>query len=406
MVFDSYVPGRAPMMKITSSTGWTGAGRIGEVTRRASDQGGAARDARHRHQAMGRGNLRSLERGEIQMKAIDLFCGAGGLTLGLRRAGWAVVTGVDIDEAVKETYENNNPGVRFMSADIRSVTDQDIRTLAGAVPDAELLLAGCAPCQPFSKQRRAGLRRRGDATLLGQFARLVTALEPKVVLMENVPGIATVPGFSSFRRFLKVLFDSGYVCDHRVLNARDFGVPQHRRRYVLLASRGGPPVLPSPSNGAVSRPPTVRSAIDRFPPIEAGEEDQSTPNHCAAGLSPTNLERIRRTPPDGGSRRDWPDSLTLDCHRETLGFSDVYGRMWWDRVAPTLTSRCNSLSNGRFGHPEQDRAISLREAAALQTFPDDYEFFGAKNPIARWIGNAVPVSFAEALGKAALRAAA
>ena len=339
------------------------------------------------------------------MRAIDLFCGAGGLTLGLRRAGWAVVAGVDVDDAVRETYEKNNPGVRFVSADIRSVSDQESRTLAGAVPPTELLLAGCAPCQPFSKQRRAGLRRHGDAILLGQFARLVRALEPTVVLMENVPGIATVPGFSSFRRFLKTLLDSGYRCDHGILNARDFGVPQHRRRYVLLASRCGSPTLPSRADADRPKHPTVRAAIERFPPIGAGDEDPSTPNHCAAGLSSTNLRRIRKTPPDGGSRRDWPDHLRLDCHRKTPGFSDVYGRMWWDRVAPTLTSRCNSLSNGRFGHPEQDRAISLREAAALQTFPDDYEFFGAKNRIAQWIGNAVPVSFAEALGRAAMAAA-
>ena len=338
------------------------------------------------------------------MTAIDLFCGAGGLTLGLRRAGWEVVAGVDADEAVRETYESNNPGVRFVSADIRSVSEQEVRTLVGAVPAADLLLAGCAPRQPFSKQRRAGLRKRGNATLLGQFARLVRALEPRVVLMENVPGIAAVPGFSSFRRFLKTLRDCGYACDHGVLNACEFGVPQHRRRHVLLAARGPAVKLPSPAQSGSSAV-TVRAAIGRFPAIDAGDGTSFIPNHCAARLSEPNLQRIRATPPDGGSRRDWPERLTLDCHSRTSGFSDVYGRMWWDRVAPTLTSRCNSLSNGRFGHPEQDRAISLREAAALQTFPDDYEFFGTRNRIARWIGNAVPVKFAEALGRAAMRVA-
>ena len=340
------------------------------------------------------------------MRAIDLFCGAGGLTLGLRRAGWEVVTGIDVDAAVGATYDSNNPGAVFMPADLRTVTDQEIGILAGTVPSAELLLAGCAPCQPFSKQRGRGRpRRSGEATLLGQFARLVRALEPKVVLMENVPGIAEVPGFSSFRRFLGILRECGYRCDHRVLNARDFGVPQHRRRYVLLAAHGSAAALPSPANDPESDAVTVRTTIDRFPAIDAGEEDASIPNHYAAQLSAKNLQRIRATPIDGGSRRDWPDELTLECHRNTHGFSDVYGRMWWDRVAPTLTSRCNSLSNGRFGHPEQNRAISLREAAALQTFPDDYEFFGAKYRIASWIGSAVPVSFAEALGRAAMTAA-
>lgn len=340
------------------------------------------------------------------MKAIDLFCGAGGLTLGLRRAGWDVIAGVDIDCTVEATYQSNNSEAAFVPADLRSITGEQIRELAGTTPSKELLLAGCAPCQPFSKHRRRGQPRHRAATLLGQFARLVRELQPKVVLMENVPGITAVPGFSSLRRFLKTLRECGYECDHRVLNARDFGVPQHRRRYVLLAALGSSAELPSPAQGASSAQPTVRKAIERFPALDAGEDDPSTPNHCAARLSSRNLQRIRATPVDGGSRGDWPEELKLACHRKTLGFGDVYGRMWWDRVAPTLTSRCNSLSNGRFGHPEQNRAISLREAAALQTFPDDYEFLGAKNRIARWIGNAVPVSFGEALGRAAMASAA
>ncbi len=344
------------------------------------------------------------------MKAIDLFCGAGGLTLGLRRAGWEVVAGIDVDGAVAETYRRNNPGSRFIHSDLRRMDDDTVRGLARTVPRGELLLAGCAPCQPFSKQRRPqGLGNRSDAVLLGEFERLVAALRPAVVLMENVPGIASVPGFSALRRFRKTLTDLGYGCDHRVLNARDFGVPQHRRRYALLAATSGPSRLPEPARGGDAADIlSVRRAIERFPRIEAGETHSGIPNHSAAGLSPLNLARIRATPRDGGSRRDWPENvkLRLDCHRpEGVGFSDVYGRMWWDRVAPTLTSRCNSLSNGRFGHPEQDRAVSLREAAALQTFPDDYEFMGTKNGIARWIGNAVPVSFAEALGGAALAAA-
>ena len=340
------------------------------------------------------------------MRAIDLCCGAGGLTAGLRRAGWDVAAGIDVDTDVGATYTSNNPEAVFMPADLRAVTDEAIRTLAGPVSSPELLLAGCAPCQPFSKQRRRGRpRERGEATVLGQFARLVRALEPKVVLMENVPGIAAVPGFSSFRRFLKTLGECGYECDHGILNARAFGVPQHRRRYVLLAARGSAAALPSPANEPGPDAVTVRTTIERFPAIDAGEGEPSIPNHYAARLSARNLARMRATPADGGSRRDWPDDLTLECHRKTLGFSDVYGRMWWDRVAPTLTSRCNSLSNGRFGHPEQNRAISLREAAALQTFPDDYQFFGPKNRVASWIGNAVPVKFAEVLGKAAMTAA-
>ncbi len=338
------------------------------------------------------------------MKAIDLFCGAGGLTQGLRESGWDVIAGLDLDSSVAETYEINNPGSRFIHADLRNVTDDDIRVLAKHIPSHELLLAGCAPCQPFSKQRNGhGLRSRKDATLLNEFARFIIVLRPGVVLMENVPGIASISGFSSFRRFLKTLQDYGYTCAHGVLNACDFGVPQHRRRYTLLATRGSLVRLPLPDTSKPYKV-TVRDAIAHYPPLCAGEVHAHIPNHCAAGLSLRNLERMRATPINGGSRRNWPEYMQLNCHRSIKsGFADTYGRMWWDRVAPTLTGRCNSFSNGRFGHPEQDRAISLREAATLQTFPENYEFYASRKKIAQWIGNAVPVLFAKALGEEAIR---
>ena len=225
--------------------------------------------------------------------------------------------------------------------------------------------------------------------------------------MENVPEIGSEQGVTSLNEFLKTLRNSGFEPDPYVLNASDFGVPQHRRRYVVLTVLGAPALLPRAEKlHPISIGSTVRDSIDRFPSIDAGETHSFVPNHRSSRLSPLNMQRIRATPPDGGSRRDWPQGLILECHRfADLGFSDVYGRMWWDRVAPTLTSRCNSLSNGRFGHPEQDRAISLREAAALQSFSDDYEFFGSTSRIARWVGNAVPVRLAEALGAIALTAA-
>ena len=337
------------------------------------------------------------------MKAIDLFCGAGGLTRGLSEAGWEVIAGVDVDTHVAETYRRNNPGTKFIAADVRSIRARDTLALLGRTEPKDLLLAGCAPCQPFSKQNRhRGGKRHRDATLLREFSRLVKELKPGLVLMENVPGAATLPGFSSYRRFLRTLEDHGYNYSHDVLNASDFGVPQHRRRLVVLASQHGDAGLPTPEAGAAQET-TVRRSIGGYPPIGAGERHASLPNHEASPLSARNLERLRATPADGGGRQDWPAHLTLRCHeRAGRGFNDVYGRMWWDRTAPTLTGKCNSLSNGRFGHPEQDRAISLREAAALQTFPDDYEFDGFRSHIAKWIGNAVPVSFAKALGVAAL----
>ena len=339
------------------------------------------------------------------MKAIDLFCGAGGLTHGLTRAGWHVVAGIDVEAGLARTYESNNPRSKFVAADIRNVTAGMIHQVLEGASSKELLLAGCAPCQPFSKQRRRGLRRAADGVLLGEFGRLVRALGPRVVLMENVPGITQVPGFSAYRRFVRTLRECEYSTAQGIINARDFGVPQHRRRLVLLAVREAVAHLPTPkqSNRQLV---TVRDAIARFPRIQAGEAHPLIANHRAARLSPLNIERVKATPADGGDRRDWPKRLRLGCHyHHGVGFSDVYGRMWWDRPAPTLTGRCNSLSNGRFGHPDQARAISLREAAALQTFPDRYVFHGPNNHVARWIGNAVPVLFGEALGRAALLAA-
>ena len=241
------------------------------------------------------------------MKAIDLCCGAGGLTNGLRRAGWDVVAGIDVDEAVGPTYQRNNPGTQFVHADLRNVSGEDVHALANGISSRELLLAGCAPCQAFSKQRgRRGIHVRADATLLTEFGRLVVALRPRAVLMENVPGIAEVPGFSSFRRFIRILHECGYGYQHRVLNAQDFGVPQHRRRRVLVALLDLPPLLPLPRTAeAGAGHVTVRRAIAQFPAIEAGEAHPCIPNHQAARLSP----REPRADQSNSGRRRKPAGL-------------------------------------------------------------------------------------------------
>ncbi len=338
------------------------------------------------------------------MKAYDFFCGAGGLTRGLLDAGIDVVAGFDSDEHCQVTYEHNNPGVRFVEADIREIKPKDLDLKSQSESYDEVLFAGCAPCQPFSPQRR-GSAKRNDATLLGNFARLVEEVLPGYVLIENVPGIAKVPGYSTFHRFLKMLAAQDYGYDYRVLDAKHYGVPQNRRRLVLLATKHRQPSLPEAKYGNQNRPfRTVRQAISHFPAIAAGEHDSEVPNHVAAVISELNLKRLRATPHDGGDRKSWPDNLILECHNgEYKGHTDVYGRMRWDNPAPALTGRCHSISNGRYGHPEQDRAISLREAAALQSFPDGYEFFGYKTHIAKHIGNAVPVRLAEQIGKHLLR---
>lgn len=334
------------------------------------------------------------------MKAVDFFCGAGGLTRGLLDAGIKVIAGFDRDERCCHTYEHNNPGVRFIAADIREMGLKDLSANSRLRKYDDVLFAGCAPCQPFSSQRK-GNGDRQDTTLLCEFGRIVEDALPGYVLVENVPGIAKVRGFSTFRRFLQMLETKGYSYVYDILDAKRFGVPQNRRRLVLLASRHLHPSLPQPKYGDSFRPfMTVRQAISHFPAIRAGECHKDIPNHVAASIEALNLERLRHTPHDGGDRRSWPIHLRLECHKGNYeGHTDVYGRMAWDRPAPALTGRCHSISNGRYGHPEQDRAISLREAAAIQSFPDGYVFFGSKKHVAMQIGNAVPVRLAEHIGK-------
>lgn len=334
------------------------------------------------------------------MKALDFFCGAGGLTRGLLDAGVDVVAGFDCDEHCQSTYEYNNPGVRFVQADIQRIGLKDLKVNGRLRRFDDVLFAGCAPCQPFSSQRK-GNGHRHDAKLLSEFGRLVEAALPGYVLIENVPGIAKVRGYSTFHRFLRMLEKNGYLYAHDILDAKYYGVPQNRRRLVLLATRYSPASLPRGRYGNGLRPfKTVRKGISHFPAIGAGECHPDVPNHVAASIMELNLERLRHTPHDGGDRRSWPKRLRLECHKGNYeGHSDVYGRMSWDSPAPALTGRCHSISNGRYGHPEQDRAISLREAAALQSFPDGYVFFGFNKHIAQQIGNAVPVRLAEYLGE-------
>ena len=338
------------------------------------------------------------------LKAIDLFCGAGGLTRGLLDAGIDVVAGIDIDPCVGQTYEANNSPSRFFQRDVRQIDPCELLEIGAVRDKAGLILAGCAPCRAFSKHQRNGRSSGPDATLLTAFGKVVAAIRPGWVLVENVPGLAQVQGYSTHRRFLGLLVSLGYRISQGVLNACHHGVPQYRRRYVMLACRKAVPSLPEPRFGPGRKPfETVRRWIAHYPELEAGEAHPAVPNHVASSLSEMNLVRLRATPKDGGDRTAWPPALELPCHRgRSSSFSDAYGRMWWNRFASTLTGRCNSLSNGRFGHPEQHRAISLREAASLQTFPDHYVFYGPHSHVARHIGNAVPVLLAEALGRQVL----
>ena len=328
---------------------------------------------------------------------VDLFCGAGGLTHGLISEGIKVVAGVDCDEACRHPFEANN-SARFIHEDVGRLTTKRLDELFG---DAKIrVLAGCAPCQPFSTYAQrydvVGSPRWG---LLYQFGRLVKSTRPDLVTMENVPSVAKHAVFDDFVETLQRL---GYHVHQEVVDCSLYGLPQNRRRMVLLASRLGPIELVAPRQES---PTTVRAAIGKLAAIAQGGAYPKDPLHAASKLSDLNLERIRASRP-GGTWRDWPKHLVADCHRRETGhtYPGVYGRMVWDVPAPTLTTQFYGFGNGRFGHPEQDRAISLREGAILQGFPESYSFIPDGTPfhfkaLGRMIGNAVPVTLGEIIGR-------
>jgi DNA (cytosine-5)-methyltransferase 1 len=347
--------------------------------------------------------MRGKTQPNMSILALDIFCGAGGVTYGLRKAGITVAVGVDKNEDCRLSFTQNNPAVKFLSEDVRRLTSRALFGHVRATNDHDfLLLAACAPCQPFSlhnKKRDEAF----DRAVLGQVERLVKEMRPDFLFIENVPGLKKVSGYSAFRRLQRTLGRLRYKTKSGVVDAAWYGVPQHRRRLVLTASLCGEAPWPCQSYGdAPGLAPfsTVREAISKYPSIRAGEEHPTVPNHIAAQLADHNLRRLEATPPDGGSRLTWPSKFVLKCHKEHDGHPDVYGRLQWDALAPTLTTKCTSLSNGRYGHPEQHRAISAREAAALQSFDDTYMFYGGINQITRQIGNAVPPLLAETFGKA------
>lgn len=327
-----------------------------------------------------------------------MFCGAGGLTHGFVLEGLSVVAGIDIDPSCRYPYEANNSAV-FLERDVHSFSSGELKALFGT---AEVkVLAGCAPCQPFSTyvQRYETDENDGKWGLLYQFARLTKETLPDIVTMENVP---TVVKHGVFHDFVATLKSLDYKVWFEVIDSSKYGVPQRRRRMVLLASRFGEIKMIEPTH---KKARTVRQAIKRLPALSAGEVALRDKLHVASSLSKRNLQRIKASKP-GGTWRDWPESLRADCHRVESGktFSSVYGRMEWDKPAPTMTTQCYGFGNGRFGHPEQDRAISLREAAILQSFPRNYKFIPKNGEVnlkalGRMIGNAVPVDLGRAIAK-------
>lgn len=337
-----------------------------------------------------------------RIEVVDLFCGIGGLSYGMKSSGLKILAGFDIDCTCRYAYETNNEAT-FNYKNIKEVTAEDILPLYSS--KSIRVLAGCAPCQPFSSYAFKNKDKDPNKyDLLYEFGRIVEEVLPDIVTMENVPSIAAFRLKNVLPDFVSTLVTHGYKVSYKVVCCPDYGVPQTRKRLVLLASRFGEIKLIPPTHKPESYV-TVRDTIGNLPPLKAGESDSKDPLHRCGSLTAINQRRIEATP-YGGSWKDWPEELILECHKKKSGksFGSVYGRMKWDEPSPTITTQCTGLGNGRFGHPEQNRAISAREAALLQTFPLTYRFFSDEEKISltkasRYIGNAVPPRLGEIIAE-------
>lgn len=334
-----------------------------------------------------------------KIKVIDLFCGVGGLTHGFIRTGFDVIAGIDNDKDCRYGYEVNNK-TKFIAKDIADVSANEIEQIYGKDTNIRVLI-GCAPCQPFSKLNNKDITLK-QLQPIEKFAKLIEQVKPDIVSMENVRGLLKDP---IFKKFLDVLDKNKYAYEYKVVNFSDYGVPQNRYRIVMLASRLGKISLISPTHKNNKR--TVRDTISKLESIKDGEISKNDLLHRARLLSALNKKRIKATPKDGGNSRSWDRKLVLKCHKKKSGETyrgSVYGRMKWDAPAPTMTTQCTGIGNGRYGHPEEDRAISLREASLFQTFPKSYQFIDPKDKftvtkVARFIGNAVPVRAGEIIAR-------
>lgn len=342
----------------------------------------------------------------MKTSTIDLFCGIGGLSFGLQKAGVNIVAGLDFDDSCRYSYENNIHA-EFLSRDVTQVDGSVLIEKYWNTTDNVKILAGCAPCQPFSSYSNKNKNREKSKKwfLLDEFKRLVEQTNPEIVTMENVPNLANQKIFGDFVQFL---ITKKYFVSYSNVYCPDYGIPQKRRRLVLLASkRGEISILPKTHKKEDYL--TLKDAIGEFPPIEAGEICKSDPLHRTQKLSKRNLDRIRASKPDG-SWLDWDDDLRLACHKKNSGatFKSVYGRLSWDEPSSTITTQFYNVGTGRFGHPSQDRSLSLREAAILQTFPLDYKFYESEKDIlirklGMHIGNAVPVDLGFIIGKSIIK---
>lgn len=355
----------------------------------------------------------------MKFKAVDLFCGAGGLSAGLKKSGFQIYLGIDIDEAALKTYKHNFKRTKLLKKDIKLVTGDEVTKLTGIKKHDNFLLAGCPPCQGFSS---LGKRDANDEKnrLVYEYVRLIYELEPTFILMENVPGMSRGVGKDIFKIVVEQL-QRAYNIQYDTLNAADYGVPQIRKRLVLhgirkdiyekiLSNRKETQIefLPKPTHSKAKKSGykewvTVGDIIMDLPVLKAGDEceDITIKNHIARKLSQTNIERLQEIRNSGGNRQNVSERLKLECHKkENVSYIDTYGIMDVKKPAPTITSGCTIISKGRYGHPTQNRGLSVREAARLQSFEDSFEFIGNVGDMSLQIGNAVPPKLAQASGKA------
>jgi len=341
------------------------------------------------------------------ISVVDLFCGIGGLSYGLKRAGLKVKAGFDFDDKCKYAYEENCKA-KFIHKDIVNVKKDDVLKYYKQ-NDIKVLL-GCAPCQPFSTYTLKGDKQKDTRwQLLYEFSRLIKETKPDIISMENVPNLLKFKKEPVFENFVKELKKEGFYVWYNVVYSPDYGIPQKRKRLVLLASKKGRIELIKPTH-TPKEYVTVKDAIGHLDKIASGETSKKDFIHKASKISEKNLARIKQSVPGGSWKRDWDKDLQLNCHKSDKGktYVSVYGRMEWDKPSPTMTTFCTGIGNGRFGHPEQDRAISLREAAILQSFPKNYKFVDKKEnlkfgQVSKQIGNAVPPKLGEVIGKSIIK---
>lgn len=343
-----------------------------------------------------------------KVKAVDFFCGGGGMSYGMQEAGIQVLAGIDYEKSCRQTYEENIKGAQFIHADIFDLSEKALeKKLELKKNDDNLILIGCSPCQFWSIINTNKTKSEKSKNLLFEFSRFVEYFRPGYVVVENVPGVLRRKEESGLDRFIKWLENHCYHVHFEVHNTYDYGVPQNRKRFTLIANRVSKRQLSPQKTDNKKNVRDVLGVNNNFPKISAGNKDETSSLHTVSNITDLTRKRIEKVPKNGGNRLSFANDpeLQLKCFiNRDNAFKDTFGRLWWDRPSPTITTKFFSVSNGRFVHPDEDRALSLREGATLQSFPKTYKFYASSHSaIARQIGNAVPPLYAKCIGEAILK---